>query len=115
MKLAFSALSVSAYLVALPALAATPNVSPPASASDLPIQTGVIRIGDRFCPAAPDSAIPDKMKTILSLVSTTCVMEASGLITHDEAQSVYQQALGNIQMAMAEIPTSDTAPALASK
>jgi hypothetical protein len=115
-KLAFSILYATGCLIALPAAAATPDAAlfAATSAPEKPVQVGAIKIGDRFCPAAPDKAASDKTAKIMNLVSTTCVMEASGLITHDEAQSVYEQALGNIQMAMAEIQM-DTAPASAAK
>lgn len=117
MKPVLTALFAGGCLMTLPAVAATPPVAAgvPSGASEKPAQTGVIQIGDHFCPAVPDSAVSDRMKETLSLVSTTCVMEASGLITHDEAQSVYEQALGNIQMALAAIQSDATAPALASK
>ena len=118
MKLTLSVLIAGACLTAFPVAAVTPDAAianAPLIASDKPAQAGVIRIGDHFCPAMPENAITDKAKKTLTLVSTTCIMEASGLITHDEAQSVYEQALGNIQMALSEIQADDAAPALASK
>ncbi|HVZ30249.1 MAG TPA: hypothetical protein VG839_07635 [Asticcacaulis sp.] len=116
-KLAFSVLCASACLMALPVAAATPDAAllAAASAPDKPIQASVIKIGDRFCPAAPDKAASDKTAKMMKLVSATCVMEASGLISHDEAQSVYEQAMGTIQAAMAEIEMDSTASPLASK
>jgi len=115
MKTVISAICASLCFTTLPAIAATPAPVPVTADARPPSQPGVIRIGEHYCPVVPDSGIPEGTRKTLALVSTTCVMEASGLITHDEAEGVYQQALANIQMAMSEIPTNEVAPSLASK
>ncbi len=110
--IAFAA--IACLLAATTVHAATPQPAAPVAVTDATAQPGIIKVGDAYCPAVPDSA-PDQVKQTLSLVSTTCVMEASGLITHDEARAIYEQALGNISQALAEIDMSVPAPALASK
>lgn len=105
-------LTVTTVHAATPQGSATPVAAP---AADTAAQPGIIKIGNTYCPAVPENSASDKTKQTLMLVSTTCVMEASGLITHDEARGVYEQALGNISQALAGIDMSDTAPALASK
>ena len=115
MKMILTALCAGVCFAVLPAMAATPaapDVAP--VARDKSAELGVVRIGDRVCPITPDGAVSDKTKKMLTLLSTTCIMEASGMITHDEAQQVYQQGLADIQIALAEIET-DQAPALASR
>jgi len=118
-KVRFAPVCLSGCLLAFPALAGTPATtaapSPAPVAADKPAPAAIIKIGDRYCPAVPESTVPNKTQKILTLMSATCVMEASGLITHDEAQGVYDQALGAIQMDLSQIQTDDTEPALASK
>ncbi len=118
-RVRFALLCLGGCLLAFPALAGTPATTaapnPAPVAADKPASAAVIKIGDRYCPAISEGTAPDKTQKIMALMSTTCVMEASGLITHEEAQGVYEQALGDIQVALSQIETDDTAPVLASK
>lgn len=119
MKLKFALFCLSGCLLAFPAMSGTPATTAAPSlapiSTEKPASASIIKIGDRNCPAVSENATPDKTQKILALLSTTCLMEASGLITHEEAQGVYEQALGTIQVSLSQIQTDDTTQTLASK
>ncbi len=119
-KALIAAVSAGGLLLAVSAQGATPALTPvkvstmPANTIDASNPSALIKVGDANCPAPPASTVSEKMKEVLSLVSTTCAMRASGLISQSEAQSVYDQAMAIITIRIADL-YSQEGTALASK